>query len=785
MSNPLSLTFVGRQSELTQLAEWLADPACRVIALIGPGGIGKTRLAQQAAALVETAFPHGVVFVPLAALVSSDFFIPAVAEALQFSFYGRDDPAGQLLNYLREKQLLLVFDSFEQTLPAARWVAELTLAAPQVKVLLTSRQQTGIEGERELLLGGMALPASDSADDFDDAPAVRLFLQNARLLNPSYEIKTAERPHVYRICEMLGGLPLAIQMAAAWTRAISCEQIAAEIDRDMDFLRAPFRSMPERHQSLKAIFDSSWRMLPYAERVICRQLSVFPNDFTPEVAGQVVGATEEQLASLVRQSLLQVEPSGRYRLHTTVRQYAAARLNQDADEALQTRQRHAAYVREFLQVREAWLKGHQQRQALQQIAEISEDVRTAWDFLLSQHEFAAIEAMVEGVYLFFSIRSRKREGWQLFERAVDVCQASSACPPETTARMFARQAAFALEINEYPASRHLAQACLDLNPRPVDVAFIEQLLGRLAMLADDHAEAIQYLQHSLEIYRQLGDTWGQARAFDGLGMVSWTLGDYTSAQTYFNHTLSTYRQLGEQQGIASALDHLGVVAREQNDFVQAHSYFEQSLAIFRDLDAPLHQAYVANHLGGIIAMEGDLASAEPYFEECISLGREIGERRIVAYTLSDWAWQLVRDPQQSSRAFGLFADALAIFESLGEQFGVVSVLTGWGAAAAALGDFAAAELHFQRALNIAVEIENPRLINEVLGNLADLFHQRGELARAVSLLAFVIANASPDWSTAEAQQHLDELRSLLPADEFERLVAEGRAQSLESIRRHL
>jgi tetratricopeptide (TPR) repeat protein len=258
------------------------------------------------------------------------------------------------------------------------------------------------------------------------------------------------------------------------------------------------------------------------------------------------------------------------------------------------------------------------------------------------------------------------------------------------------------------------------------------------------------------------------------------LGDYASAGDYFGHALAAYRALDLQQGIASALDHLGVVAREQGDYALAQRYFEQSLPIFKELDARLSQAYTANHLGGIIAMQGDLPTAEPYLEECIALGREIGERRVVAYTLADWAG-LLTEPGQSVRAQALFTEALTIFESLDEAFGIGLVWMGLGDLALRLGDLTLAEQHLRKALEIAVEADNPRMINEALHSLSGLLYQCGEWVHAARLLAFLTANESRNWLTAPLQQRLDQVRAHLPAAEFEQAVAQGQAQSLADI----
>ncbi|MFZ6029493.1 MAG: ATP-binding protein [Chloroflexota bacterium] len=772
------LTFIGREDELDFLTLSLRDPTARLITLVGPGGIGKTRLAQQAAALCADSFSHGVTFVPLASLLSPDYLVPALADALHFSFYAREDLPGQLLGYLREKQLLLVLDSFEQVIASAAWLEQVMHEAPGVKLLVTSREQLGLEGEQAIVLQGMRFPATHDAAGFDDSPAVRLFLHNARLLNPFYEVTPAERPHVLRICQMVGGLPLALQMAAAWTRAISCEQIAREIERDMDFLRAPFRSAPERHQSLKVIFEYSWRMLPFAERVVCRQLSVFRGFFSSDAAQQVSGATDEQLRTFVQKSLLQQAGPDTYRLHATLRQYAAARLAQDADEEHQTRQRHAGYFHEFLRVRQPGLKGALQSQALGEIAEVLDDVRTAWQFSIQQRDLDALDACAEGLQLFLSIRSHTREGLETFGQVVALCESLQTCPPDVCMRWCSYQAVFALELSDYSLARQLLQRFPLAEMSVENRAFTYNLLARLAVLANDYTQAIENGRKSLEIYERLQDAWGRARVLDTLGVVSWTLGDYDSAGRYFEQALGLYRHLDVQQGTASELDHLGVVARERGKLALARPYFEESLAIFRLLDARLNLAYVANHLGGIIAEMGDLPGAEPYFEECIAIGREIGELRVVAYTLSDWATFLGRDAQHRVRVRALCDEALAIFERLNDLFGVVAVWLAQGAAALSAGDLPLACRAHQQALQVALKVHNPRLVDEALFGFARFFYEKQDYPTATSLLGFLSAGNGD--LPAEKQALLVALQSQFAPEEFSRLLALGRAQSLET-----
>ena len=300
--------LIGREPELATLNRLLCDPQCRLLTLAGPGGIGKTRLALELASTQRAQFPDGVFFVPLVSLSLPEFIAPAIRSALGLSSSSPLDPKEQLLNHLRQKSLLLVLDNLEHLLEGVGLLAELLEQAPGVKLLVTSRERLNMQGEWLFDLQGLPVPPLDQVDRAEEYSAVALFVQSARRAQVGFELSAEERPWVARICQLVEGMPLAIELAAAWVRLLSCREIAQEIERNLDFLSTSARDLPERHRSMRAVFDHSWQMLSAEEQRVLRALSVFRGGFLREAAEQVTGASLSLLSALVTRSLVHRTP---------------------------------------------------------------------------------------------------------------------------------------------------------------------------------------------------------------------------------------------------------------------------------------------------------------------------------------------------------------------------------------------------------------------------------------------------------------------------------------------
>ncbi|MBX3053808.1 MAG: hypothetical protein KF753_20180 [Caldilineaceae bacterium] len=331
---PVSTAFVGRQMELAQIAQRLADPSARLLTIVGPGGMGKSTLALQAGRAEAANFSDGVWFVPLAGMELPEQMPSAILTALQMPSGGGTPPRRQLSTHLRRKQILLILDNFEDVLPAAGMLAELLRACPQVKLIVTSRERLNLRDEWLLALGNLTYPTDTSLENAKQSEysALRLFEICAQRTQPTFILDATSLPSVVRICQLVDGMPLALEMAGAWVRVLPVAEIPAEIERSLVFLSTGARDVAERHRSIHAVFDHSWRLLTERERSVLRQLSVFRNGFSREGAEAVAGASLLDLSTLLDKSWLGLEGDGRYRMHALAHQYALEKLRSGKDE---------------------------------------------------------------------------------------------------------------------------------------------------------------------------------------------------------------------------------------------------------------------------------------------------------------------------------------------------------------------------------------------------------------------------------------------------------------------
>ena len=326
--------FIGRTEDLTELTRLLADRKVRLITLVGAGGMGKTRLALEVARQVVNEqlriFLHGVVFVPLVSIDTTAQVISALAQALAFTLQPQSPPEEQLLHYLRDKEMLLVLDNFEQLAEAAPFalLAKLLQRAPTVKLLITSRIRLNLQGEQLYWMQGLQVPALQSTavplhlDDIVKYSGVQLFIETVQRVRPGYPILANELLAIATICQQVQGMPLAIELAAAWTNVLAPAEIASEIGRNLDFLASEMVDLPLRQRSMRAVFDASWRHLTPTEQIVFRQLSVFRGGFTRAATQVVTGATLPVLLNLIHKSFLQRTPDERYQIHELLRQFA-------------------------------------------------------------------------------------------------------------------------------------------------------------------------------------------------------------------------------------------------------------------------------------------------------------------------------------------------------------------------------------------------------------------------------------------------------------------------------
>ena len=382
----LDADFVGRTVELRRIAALLAQDDCRLLCLIGPGGVGKTRLAQRAMHEFAPGFSDGATFVPLEDIESSSELGGRLARELDVRLAGSEEPLDQVIEFLRERQMLLVLDNFEQLAHDASILERLLQACARLKIIVTSRVRLAVSMEWLLPLEGLPCPEVEDQDRFEAFDAVRLFVQAAQRVEPAL-VPAVEAASIVDICRQLEGLPLALELAAAWTRVLSCDAIAAELRQGTELLHAVDAAHPARHASIDVVFDQSWRLLSQIERDALSRLSVFHGGFSAEAARAIAGASLPVLGALADKSLLRKE-GPRIFLHPLVQQLAAARLGDGPVQAA-TRAAHAAYFHRLLaQLRPLAEAGD--RVALQTIDVEFENCRRAWAWSIVQAQADAL-----------------------------------------------------------------------------------------------------------------------------------------------------------------------------------------------------------------------------------------------------------------------------------------------------------------------------------------------------------------------------------------------------------
>ena len=510
---------------------------------------------------------------------------------MSFRFYPGSDPEQQLLTYLREKSLLLVLDNIEHLLDGADLLPEILKRAPNAKLLVTSRERLHLREEWVHDVGGLSYPKDSTPTPLDDFSAVQLFIQSAR--RAGYTPSDADTPSIIRICHLVEGMPLAVEMAAAWVRVIPCTAIASEIEHSLDILTTTIRNVPKKHRSIRAVFEHSWVLHSPEDQMVFRKLSVFRGGFTREAAAQVADATLSALASLVDKSWLRVDESGRYDLHELLRQYSREKLTASG-EAKATLVRHQDYFLAFAERAEPGLFGGNQLEWLNRLEAEHGNLRAAIDWSLESGDIAASLRLSSALYFFWELHGHRREG---YERLM-VVLALPQTPVRTTMHAKALSAA-----------------------------------GYLQFFENNFAVARPLLEKALAIAREGGDQLEIGRALRYLGPVLYSLGEHEAAGLALEESLALARQQHDRSGVAWSLVFLGDVALQRGNTAQAQRLYEEGIDVLRGLEDNVHLAYALRRLGLVMREHKDYGRAKVLCQESLELNLVSRDRRAVAASL--------------------------------------------------------------------------------------------------------------------------------------------------------
>jgi tetratricopeptide (TPR) repeat protein len=624
---------------------------------------------------------------------------------------------------------------------------------------------------------------------------VRLFVDRARLVRPSFSVNDQNASAVAEICYRLDGIPLAIELAAALVRGLTVEQIVERLSDRFRLLTTGTRTALPRHQTLRAAIDWSYELLSRAERALFRRLSVFAGGWDLKGAeavgtgklpeGDEVRTEEvwELMMRLIDKSLVVMEGEmGRYQMLETLREYGRERL-QEAGEAEETREKHLEFFLGLAERAEEELQGAQQREWLERLGREQDNFRVALSYGLEREPEKALK-LAAALWRFWDIHSNFTEGRSWLERALEK---GMSAPASVRAKALNGAGVLALRQGDYETAQALLQESLAIRQALGDqlgIASSLNNLGNVAWVQGDYERAKALYEESLTIYRTLGNQCGVASSLTNLGNIAWSRGDHEEARALYEESLTIFRKLGSQWGIASSLNSLGAVALVQGNYERAKMLLEESLAIYRDLGDQWGIAFSLNNLGNLALMQGDYERAKVLLEESLSIRRALRDQRGIAFTLYDLGSVALMQGDYE-RAKVLFEESLAIRRVLFDQQGIAFTLNDLGNVALAQGDYERAEALYEESLAIFQELGSQWGIANALKKFAKLAGVKGQRERAARLLgaaeALREAIGAPMYlpERPDYEQIVTELRSALGDEAFAVAWEEGRAMTLE------
>jgi serine/threonine protein kinase/tetratricopeptide (TPR) repeat protein len=611
--------FVGREEELIRLSHVLDRADVRLITLLAPGGMGKTRLAIEIAHAHLDSFIDGVFFVPLAPVSTPQGIVTAIIDALKFSFSGDIDPKQQLVQILSTKYLLLILDNFEHLLSDVSLVVDILEAAPAIKIMATSRSKLNLQGETLFTMDGMKMPETEKLEDVLQTSAAQLFMQTAQRIHPGFTLTAHDAPYLSRICQQVEGLPLGILLAAAWVDTLSLPEITSEISKSFDFLETEQQNIPTRQRSIRAVFDYSWNLLSADERNVFMKLSVFSGDFTRDAAEKVVGATLKSLAALSSKSMLRrnVE-NGRYSIHELLRQYSARKLV-EANREDEARKAHSEYFAEYVERCWRHMQEGSQIAALRQMDSEYNNIRTAWLYLVDHRRTSGLAAFAYALWMYFELRSRHQDGQVLFGHAVRTLRAFPqidelrfliGCMVGMEAYHFAGVGAS--DISEPRAIEAIRLLEPNGNSEALAIAWCGLSLGYGIA---GKREFVQTAEKFAEVASATGSKWLVARSHLWLGLARWSKPQ--EAREQFLKCLRVAEEIGDVYFVAAGYLRLGHLASHQNEYSEAKRCAEQALPYFEQVGQPWSIYQTENLLGDASLNLNDYSAAKQHFQRAL------------------------------------------------------------------------------------------------------------------------------------------------------------------------
>ncbi|MCP4540540.1 MAG: tetratricopeptide repeat protein [Chloroflexi bacterium] len=810
---PAQLThLVGRKTELDQITEHLNALNYRLLTLVGTGGVGKTRLALAAARQAVSHFPDGAWFVPMIDVQEKpveglhDRLATAIASAMRITFSGQDDPKTEMLKFVRTQEALLILDNFEHLLSGVDLVLEILTKAPKIVVLVTSRTRLNARAERLIRVTGLRVPDQNEDLTADDYDSVRLFIDRADCAPTT---STHDLGQIVQVCQLVEGLPLAIELASALVEHLPLSEIIANLRHDTDFLSTTFQDVPERHRRLRTVFESSWQLLSEPEQHALAQLTVFCGDFNRTAILTVAETQQAELVGLAHKSLLQHTGPDRYALHALVRQFAAEKL--ETFPALAgASNRHRDYYLTFVGERVPALRGNKPQQAIAEIQAEITNVRQAWQWTVSHIDesqdpvphIAALGRYIEGLVQFYTQTGLFRESEQACRTAADRVRAfaqdddthspeSLAAALQTLSKLLAAQGHFLSCLGDHSTALAVLQEA-DVAFERAAVTLPDGDLAERAMLlvnlgtsynrVGDYALAVQHLEAGLTLAHQVSDAQVEIAALGILAQVASEQGDYDTAKQRLDETLALAREHDEQTHIASALSMLGTIAWRWGDIEQADQCLQESLSLYKGLGDRHKIPRMLNALGILAILRESYDQAEQHWQEGLMMVQEMDDRQAMADMLNNLGYINHHNLENLEKAKQYYQESLSIGREIGHRQGATSTMSNLGHLHVLLGEYEIAWNYLRKALSESTAIGVAPLTLDALIGVARLRAETGQSDSAAELLGVALNHPSVEVDSAQvADTILAGLHKALPAEQLEAAMARGKTLELDAV----
>ncbi len=609
--------FVGRDEEVTTLVEHLLNKACRLLTLTGSGGVGKTRLTLQAgqhlaqdhAPIAQELFSDGIYFIPLAHVYTDEQLVMAMGKALQLTFQATEPPQQQLWHYLSDKKILLLLDNFEQLVTeTAVFITNLLHTAPHLQLLISSREALQLQAEWQLRLDGLTYPPLQAniesivPADVQSYAAVHLFVQAAQRTHSSFQPDETEWRALIHICQLTQGIPLALEIAAAWIRMMDCATIAEQIGRNLDFLSTPRRDVPDRHRSMRAVFAQSWQYLAPSEQVTLAQISLFQGGFDLPAALSILQNALQELSGLLDKSLLRREKNGRYHIHELLRQFSAGKLAELGDNiAQETAVSHMHYYLNVVATQNEAFAHLDTSADWQAVATNIDNIHQAWRWATVNAQGNALGNALDGLVLFYQLHGLFQEGTAVLAETISSLETLP---------------------TPHPENQHL-----------LNTIRLRQV--KLLMAQQKFPQAQSLIATVCHAFRELGDCEQQCVALGEQGIICWRLGDIEHATQLLSESQTLAETLHMPHQSAHAQHHLGNIAIMQGETEKAFSLMQDALTLYEKAGDQRNLANVFTDLGSLHSVTGNIKVARAYYQRSIALYRQTKDRVGVIIPLSN------------------------------------------------------------------------------------------------------------------------------------------------------